>query len=307
MDAVEPVPDRDAHQEHKAGDDPVVFAGKSQRVVVRQHHEDDRQRQVVVMRGPQLGDFSVFRIGRAARDQVGHDDLLVRDDDQEHIRRHDRRGEGAKVQKRRAAGKDVGIAPGHHDKDEIKDHHQCGRTVAQLRLAKRVVKPPAKRQRADRDRNRLPDLQVHHVRIDKEQVRTKVIDKEQKREARQPGRVAFPFEPDEVVGHPFGGHQVFLDMVEAAAMNLPFLAVRAACQVAVAVQAKVERDEVEGRPDPGDRGDDMQPPHREFQPVAKDDEVVHAALRSVPVIPGYTKGNLPDNSFNISILSNSAE
>ncbi len=65
-------------------------------------------------------------------------------------------------------------------------------------------------------------------------------------------------------------------MVKAPAVHLPFLAVRAGGEVAVTVQAKVKRDEVEAGSDPGDGGDDMQPAHREFEPLAQNDEVVHA-------------------------------
>jgi hypothetical protein len=46
-------------------------------------------------------------------------------------------------------------------------------------------------------------------------------------------------------GQPFGRHQVFLDMVEAAAMNLPLLAIGAFGQARPLHQPQVERDEVE--------------------------------------------------------------
>ena len=60
-------------------------------------------------------------------------------------------------------------------------------------------------------------------------------------------------------------------------MHLPLLAVGARRQVRHLLQPEVERDEVEGRPDPGDAGDHVQPAHREGEPVPDDGEFVHHA------------------------------
>jgi hypothetical protein len=70
-------------------------------------------------------------------------------------------------------------------------------------------------------------------------------------------------------------HQIFLDVVEAAAMHLPLLAEGADGHARTLAQAEIERDEIERRADPGDAGDDMQPAHREAKPVPENREIHH--------------------------------
>ena len=124
------MPDRDAHQEDQRGNDPRVFGTERQRVVVRQHQENDWKGQVVVVGRAQLGNFAVLRIGRTARFEVCDHDPLVGHDDQEYIRRHDRRGESTKVKQRRATCENLVIAPRHRNNDpEEDDHHQRGVTL----------------------------------------------------------------------------------------------------------------------------------------------------------------------------------
>ena len=86
----------------------------------------------------------------------------------------------------------------------------------------------------------------------------------------------------ELEKHLGGRDQIFLDMIEAATMHLPFLAEGAGRQARPLAQAEVERDEIEGRADPGDAGDDVQPSRRETQPIPEDREIVHAGP-SLPV------------------------
>ncbi len=227
------------------------------------------------MRRAQLGDLAVLRIRRAARLQVRHHDLLVRDDHEEHVGRHDRRGECAQVQQRRPAAEHVGVAPGHHHQDHEQDHHQQCRPRRQPRLAEVVVEQPAHRQRQQREHDRPPDRNVEHRAVDQEQVGAGIIDDGEHGEARQPGRVALPLEPGQVLGHVLRRHQVLLDVVEPAAVDLPFLAIRPGRQVRHLLQAEIERDEVERRPDPGDGRDHMQPARRECEPVPDYREFVH--------------------------------
>jgi hypothetical protein len=64
--------------------------------------------------------------------------------------------------------------------------------------------------------------------------------------------------------------QVLLDVVEAAAVDLPRFATDARVDISLVrgrPQVVVERDEVEGRADPDDAGDDVQPAEEEVQPV----------------------------------------
>src|SRR5690606_27488221 len=65
-------------------------------------------------------------------------------------------------------------------------------------------------------------------------------------------------------------------MVEAAAMDLPFLAIDALRHALALHQPEIERDEIEGRADPSDGGDDVEPPRGKGQPVPENREIVHA-------------------------------
>ena len=99
------------------------------------------------------------------------------------------------------------------------------------------------------------------------QVRMEVIHQHQQDEAKDPGGVGFPFEPCQVRRQEFRCDDVFLDLVEAAAVHLPGFAADAAVEPLVGPQAGVQRNEVERGPDPGDAGDDMGPAHHHRDPV----------------------------------------
>ena len=181
---VEVVADRHAHQEDQAGDDPVVLRREGQRIVVRQHQEEHRQRQVVVVRRALLGDLAVLRVGHPPGLQVGDDDLLVRHDDDEDVGRHDRGGEGAEMQQRRAAGEDVRVAPGHRHQDDEEQHHQR-RRVRRRAATCRGCRRAASRPRARRARSGCATQAgiVSHRLVDQEEVGAGVIDDAEHREA----------------------------------------------------------------------------------------------------------------------------
>ena len=81
----------------------------------------------------------------------------------------------------------------------------------------------------------------------------------------------------------FGGRdQVLLDVVETAAMDLPFLAMGALRQALALAKPKIERDEVEGRADPGYRGDDVQPAHGKSHPFPGNGIFVHDGSPAFP-------------------------
>ena len=120
------------------------------------------------------------------------------------------------------------------------------------------------------------------LRVDQEQVRAGIVDDAQHREARQPGGVGLPFEPGEVLGHLGRRHQIFLDVVEAAAMHLPFLAEGAGGQAGPLAQAEIERDEIEGRTDPGDAGDTCS---QRTAKLSQSQKIAKSVIASVPACP----------------------
>jgi hypothetical protein len=64
-------------------------------------------------------------------DQVGDDDLLVGNDDEEDVCRHDGGGKCAQMQEGGAAGEHLRVAPGHGDQHDIEKGHQAPRVFAQ--------------------------------------------------------------------------------------------------------------------------------------------------------------------------------
>ncbi|MNZ99845.1 hypothetical protein D3C78_1191850 [compost metagenome] len=82
--------------------------------------------------------------------------------------------------------------------------------------------------------------------VDEEEIGATVINDAEHGEAGKPGDVAFPFEPSQVLGHLGGGDQIFLDVIETAAMYLPFLAIGPRRQMRPFDQPEIERDEIKG-------------------------------------------------------------
>ena len=149
-----------AHQEHQRRDDPVVIGAKGQWVVVRQHQEHDRKGQVVVVRRPQFRDFPVFRIRCATFLEVFYHDALVRHDDQEHVRRHDRSGKRAEVQHDCATCEHLIIGPAHHHEQDKQQNHQDGGAFAQRRFAEEIINQPADAEGGCRNQDTLPQGEV---------------------------------------------------------------------------------------------------------------------------------------------------
>ena len=79
---IEVMADGDAHQKDQTRNRPVVLGGEGQRVMVRQHQEENGQRQVIIMGRAELGDFAVCRVWRAPGLQIRHHDFLIGDDDE---------------------------------------------------------------------------------------------------------------------------------------------------------------------------------------------------------------------------------
>ena len=77
------------------------------------------------------------------------------------------------------------------------------------------------------------------------EVGTRPIDDHQQQRARHPGRVAFPLKPGQVFRHCFRCHHVFLDMIKATTVDLPFFPVRSRSGIKRLPEAKIQRDEVE--------------------------------------------------------------
>ena len=183
---------------------------------------------------------------------------------------HHRADHRADMDEGAAPGEDEGepVSQGHQE-DEDRDRERS-LVARERRAAKPVIDDPSDDQNAKPDRDRSPARQIEHVAVDEVELRVGVIEHAQEREARDPGPIGFPFEPMQLFGHCGRGDIVFLQMVEAPAMHLPSLAAHALRQARRPAQAEIERDEVEGFPDPGDRRDHMQPADGKIRPIPGD-------------------------------------
>ena len=92
------------------------------------------------------------------------------------------------------------------------------------RAAERGVEHPAQREACDRDGDRLPWRERPHIGIDQIGVGLQIVEHDEQQEARDPGEIGLPLEPDQVLGQRLGCGEIFPHMVEAAAMHLPGLA-----------------------------------------------------------------------------------
>jgi hypothetical protein len=101
--------------------------------------------------------------------------------------------------------------------------------------------------------------EIEHRFVDQKEVGAEIVNQHQQREARQPRRIGFPFEPGQAVRHLRRRHQVFHHVVKAAAMDLPFVALDAGRQPGPRPQAQIQVDEIKRAANPRDSRDDMQP------------------------------------------------
>ena len=158
------------------------------------------------------------------------------------------------------------------DVSEAEDQREdAGRERASVaangRAAQPVIDRPARNDGGERDDDGLPRRQIGNGRIDEVGAGIEVVDDGQQEEARDPGEIGLPLEPCEVLGKRGGCREIFLHVVEAAAMNLPCLAAHALRKALSRLQREVQRHEIEGRADPRDAGDHVAPADHEAQPV----------------------------------------
>ena len=158
------------------------------------------------------------------------------------------------------------------DPGEAEDQREdAGRERPRLlpdgRTAQAIIDRPAGNDGEERDGDGLPRRELRDRRVDEIGVGVEIVDDGQQEEARDPGEIGLPLEPGEVLGERGGSREIFLHVVEAAAVDFPCLAAHAFGQALTRLQREVERHEIEGRADPGDAGDHVAPADREVQPV----------------------------------------
>jgi len=232
----------DQHQHHPVG---LVAIGHA--VVVRQHGEQHRQREVGVVHAALLAALAMDRVRLLAGLERGHHLALPRDDPEEHVGAHDGRDHRADQQKRRAAREQMArrIRRDHH----VECHQHAHQPVAPAEhAADGVVHQPTDRQERQRQQHRRRRCHVEHAAVDQVNIGVEQVHHRQQRKAGHPRGVRLPVEPVQVFGQLLRCQQVFLRVVEPAAVHGPQLAVHALFQQVRRGgpgQAVVEPDEVE--------------------------------------------------------------
>ena len=160
-------------------------------------------------------------------------------------------------------GEEIGCA---HDQGEDANRQEW-RIPSDRGLAQAVINQPASAQRSNGNKDRFARGHLEHRRVDQIGGRIDVILDHQKRKARDPGEIGFPFVPDQVVRQFLGRNEKLLDVIEAAAVHFPCGSGNAFFHLRPLAQGKVERNEVEGRANPTDTDDQVGPSKKQVQPV----------------------------------------
>ena len=87
--------------------------------MIGDHQEHDRQREIVVVDRALLGLLAPCGVGLLGGEQRRDRLLLVRDDDDEHVRHHDRADQRADLSKGAAAGEHMREAIGEPDEKDV--------------------------------------------------------------------------------------------------------------------------------------------------------------------------------------------
>ena len=153
-------------------------------------------------------------------------------------------------------------------------HQRADHGVAVLLLAKNaadtVVEQPEHHQETQRHGNRLARRPVHLGLVDQVGAGAPDVGHREQRKTADPGRIAFPVKPVQVLGQLGRRAGEFDGMVEAAAMQRPqFTADTLLFQQLILGwrQAAVEEHKVERRADPGNGSNDVDPTQEQVGPV----------------------------------------
>jgi Major Facilitator Superfamily len=167
-------------------------------VVVGDHAEDDRQRDIAVVHAAVLAALGKPRVDRLPGLHRGHHLALVRNDDEEDVGRDDGGQRRAGDQECRATGKQMAGRPGY---DGDIHRYQAGQQLFLLLEdpAQQVVDQPATDQETERGQHRDGGRDVGHVGVDQEHPGIEQVKHGKQAEARQPCAVRFPVEPVQVL------------------------------------------------------------------------------------------------------------
>ena len=230
------------------------------------------------MQRPLLADGAKARLGRLSLEERRRDLPLVGDDDHEDVGRHHGAGNDPHMNEGATPREDMREDIGEGEDEREDACREQRRVPPDGRTAEPVIDRPAQDDGNERDEDRGPGGDVEHRRVDQVGARIEIVDDGEQQEARDPGEISLPLEPGEMLRQARGCGEVFLDVVEAAAVHLPCLAAHAIWQIAARLEREVERHEIERGADPRDPGDHVAPADQEVQPVG-DEGLEHGLSR----------------------------
>ena len=226
--------------------------------MVRQHQDENRQRQIIVVQRA----LSTDREARFVRRDAGADRLqhaaLVWHEIMRDIRRHDRADDRTEDEEGAATGEHAREREGEREKED-RDRY-APRRLAPWRLGELIIAKPADDEQHEHEQDRLPGLDRENGRIDQIEIGFREIDRDHQREAREPDEIGLPAEPADLRLGLGGNVHVARDPENAVVGRAPHIGFRG-------FQREIEPQETERETDPEDGGDDMQPAQEKFDPV----------------------------------------
>ena len=251
---------------------PVLRVAVGEAVVVAEHGEQHRQGEVGVVHAALLAALAMDGVDRLAGLQVGHHRSLAGNDPEKHVGAHGGGDHGPHQQKGGAAGEHVGRRVGRHADQQQHQRTDLGIAVPALPQgpADRVVQQPEHHQERQGGGDGAGRAPGHDIRVDQVDAGTPEVRDQEERKAREPGGIALPVEPVEMLGQLGRRDREFHGVVEPAAVHRPELTADAVFFQLLVFgrrEAAVEENEIKRRADPGDGDDHMQPANQQVAPV----------------------------------------
>ena len=193
----EELSDEHAGEHDHAQHQPAVALAEGHRIMIADHHEQHRQREIGVVHRALLAGETRGRIGIASCTDLGDHPLLPRNDHEKDVGYHDCAEHGTHMHVRRAGAEDMEQHPGqrHHERE-----HQSGEDVlvAAEYPAQRVIDQPAADDGGDAERDAGQRRDVEHAFVDQVSGSAQPVDDREQPHAGEPRRIGLPLRPVQV-------------------------------------------------------------------------------------------------------------
>ena len=219
--------DQGTCQHHHHQDDPMVFVGVQEAVVVAQHRKDDGQGEVGVVHAALLATLAVhgqlFGVHGHAGRHGSHHFALTRDDPEEHVGAHGRGNHRAHQKESRTACKQLARQPGckAHHRNHGEGHNAFAVFTETKHAAHGVVNQPKGDQETQRSSDGRCRRPVHQRLVNQERACVPQVKHGEQTKTGEPSGITFPIKPVQLGVDFLGGHHVFLGVVKTTAVHRP--------------------------------------------------------------------------------------